>query len=291
MTTLNPTLQFLDALYDDAEGYAVIGAKNPWREKALRWPRERERTARLLLNTGRNTDVYAVACLQTTERRTLGGAVSASIIHCDVDHGQLDPDLVRELGGWAVASGSPGNGHCYLRLAEPVPVWLYQELCRAWGAFLCGADAKISPNDMLRVPGTANHKTDPPRLVDWLLPDPGVVWPVADLAERLGVATDAPPEAAVAVSSASDTTEPVPARPWPYAVTEAYHRSWANDGAGNLSRLAWGLARACRDAGWSPGQALAVAMTHQPTLAHFGSDPERIRADIARAYAKPGGAR
>ena len=63
-------------------------------------------------------------------------------IHADVDHGHLDLDKVREIGGYAVGSGTPGNGQVYVDLADAITVPQHSALCRALGAYLGGADSE-----------------------------------------------------------------------------------------------------------------------------------------------------
>lgn len=76
-------------------------------------------------------------------------------------------------GDFSVGSGSPGNGHAHVKLAKSVPPHQHESLCRALGAHLGAVDSKISDNDVLRPPGTFNHKPTvrggAPAEVTWLI--------------------------------------------------------------------------------------------------------------------------
>jgi len=84
----------------------------------------------------------------------------------------------------------------YVDLAGPVALYEHEALCRALGAFLGHADAKIRPNDVLRPPRTLNHKgrarggdSTP---VEWLIRPTDVRWDAAALAAKLGVEMPGP---------------------------------------------------------------------------------------------------
>jgi hypothetical protein len=77
-------------------------------------------------------------------------------VHSDAD-GQVDTDKVEATeGAFAVASGSPGHAHVYVRLSESISCAGHDALGKALGAYAVGADAdcKFSDNDLLRPPGT-----------------------------------------------------------------------------------------------------------------------------------------
>lgn len=146
-------------------------------------------------------DVYCCPYPHESRHRRAGGATLRRHVHADVD-GPVDLDVVQELGGFAVASGSvtggEPHGHVYLRLSESVPFEQHQRLCRALGAALGPDhdDSKVADNDVLRPVGTLNHK--PGRgPVTWLVrPDGARTWAPAELEERLG-ASDPNPAALV----------------------------------------------------------------------------------------------
>ncbi len=111
---------------------------------------------------------------QGTGRRK-GEAVARFTVHSDAD-GQVDTDKVEAIeGAFAVASGSPGHAHVYVRLSESISCAGHDALGKALGAYAVGADAdcKFSDNDLLRPPGTLNHKRaargGEPTPVTWLV--------------------------------------------------------------------------------------------------------------------------
>ncbi len=121
------------------------------------WPDEAALLEREILRAAHDGDVYLCPYLMHGDKRTPGGTVVRRILHADVDNGALDLGAVRQLGGWVVASGSPGNGHVYLHLTESIPAHWHKALELGLVAYL-GADNKNSTNDLLRPPGTLNHK-------------------------------------------------------------------------------------------------------------------------------------
>jgi hypothetical protein len=144
-----------------------------WTESNFAWPDEADRAEREILRAAPDSDVYVCPYLMWANKRTPAAAVARRLVHADVDGGLLDAGEVRAVGGFAVSSGSPGNGHAYVALSESVPANWHKELCRGLGAYLGAIDAKISANDVLRPPGTFNHKPTvtggQPAPVEWLV--------------------------------------------------------------------------------------------------------------------------
>lgn len=275
---------YLDATLGDTTGWVVIARDKLWKEQAHQWPADRDKIASLLSRASNRANVYVSSHVLRSKSRSLGNAADRRLLHADVDH-DLDLELVKAIDGFAVASGTPGHGHVFVRLDEPVSIEEYQRLCRALGQYLGGADAKISDNDVLRPPGTLNHKTAPPRPVTWLVSDSGVVWSVANLAEKLGIGgqpEEPQEEPATGSPERSEAADAPEAGSLPAKVSEAFRRT-----GDDRSELAWGLLRACHDAGWDKERTLALALIHRPTLDHFKGNQERVRADIDRAWTKP----
>lgn len=161
---------YLDTLYGKAEGYVHTGfgirpyrnsegcyKHGRWSERQNRWPVERGTILGNLLDSSEHSDVYICPYLLSGRDRHKGTAVVRLMVHADID-GDLDPAEVERLGGIAISSGSEGHGHVYLALAEAADPHQHEALCAALGAHLGYADAKISDNDLLRPPGTLNHK-------------------------------------------------------------------------------------------------------------------------------------
>jgi putative DNA primase/helicase len=172
------------------------------------WPGEGDQAVRELLAAAPHSDMYVCPYLMHADKRTPAAAVARDHVHADIDHGALDLEKVRALDGFAVASGTPGNGHVYVALTESVPAHWHKVLCRGLADYLGGGDAKISANDVLRPPGTFNHKSagngGAPTPVEWRVRPPGVRADPQALARLLGVAL---PDQIVAPTTASATVE------------------------------------------------------------------------------------
>ena len=86
------------------------------------WPDQADALVHAILhaNAAGETDVYVCPNLMQGSSRTKGGAVARWTVHADVDD-DLDLCKVRQVGGWAVASGSEGHGQVYVTLTDSVP--------------------------------------------------------------------------------------------------------------------------------------------------------------------------
>jgi hypothetical protein len=152
--------------------------------------------AAILVRKSETSDTFICPYpLQGVRRK--GNASVRTHVHADVD-GPLDLDRVREFGGMAVASGSTAkdgrpHGHVYLRLARSVDAATHTALCGALGRAVGGPywdESKCLDNDVLRPPGTLNHKHGRAAPVAWLIApdDPSVrTWEPEELARALGV--------------------------------------------------------------------------------------------------------
>lgn len=204
---------YVETVLGDYDGYVNIAyGRNPSvtetgkyrtdlarHQEWYRWPEEAEKAVEAMLVA--DSDVYVCPYVLRGQKRQKGTAVDAARkhVHADVD---LDGDQELDLaavggipGAMAVGSGSPGNAHVYVMLAEPVTTERHTALCRALGEYLGTKDSsKVSDNDLLRPPGTKNYKPTvmegggrPPAPVDWLVPPTGDVIDPNDLATLLDV--------------------------------------------------------------------------------------------------------
>ena len=186
--------------FDNAGKYSFKRADDHpdarWRELVYEWPAERDRLADEQLSVADAHDLYVCACLMRGRTRAKGAAVARTVVHSDVDNGQLDLDRVAALSGFAIGSGTPGNGHVYVAVTEHLSITEYDALCRALGRYLGAQDSKISDNDFLRPPGTFNHKTrargGQSTPVEWLIRPTDVKWEPAELAAMLGTVLPPP---------------------------------------------------------------------------------------------------
>jgi KaiC/GvpD/RAD55 family RecA-like ATPase len=173
-----------------ANGKYVFAAFTP---SSFAWPDQADALvdAILRVNATGKSDVYVCPNLMKGLRRTKGAAVARWTVHADVDD-EVDLDLVRRVGGWAVASGSEGHGHVYVSLTESIPAHWHEALCLGLKDFMGATDPKISDNDVLRPPGSVNHKgpvfrTGPATVATFLIrPDESRQDPY-ELAAALGV--------------------------------------------------------------------------------------------------------
>lgn len=168
--------QFLDYVFGgDKEGYFALslfkGGK-PVQEQFIEWPAQRERlTEKRLHDISREGDVYFTPALFSSRNRTTASAIGSWVAWVDYDGGQPDaPTLPREgsalpPAGLVVASGTPGRSHRYWRsgsfLGASEAMGYSRSLAINSGSDMSGFDIA----QLLRVPGTFNHKTQPPNRV------------------------------------------------------------------------------------------------------------------------------
>jgi hypothetical protein len=166
----NDLADFFTALYGDTAGNMHIAVGDEphwvddnythkhWTQSHFAYPAEADRAAREIAQAALTSDVYVCVSLMHADKRAQGAAVARMNVHADVDNGRYDPEKVTAVGGFAVASGSTGNAHVYVPLTESVPANVHRELCRGLSRYLGAVDPKITDNDLLRPPGTFNHK-------------------------------------------------------------------------------------------------------------------------------------
>jgi putative DNA primase/helicase len=248
--------EYLVALFGDTTGYLHVDIGHGphltddgkydytrFEQRVYEYPGEADAAIRDMLTAAPDSDVFVCTCLMRGRTRAKGAAVERTRPHADVDHGRIDPDKVRAVNGFAIASGTPGNAHVYVEVTESLTVTEYPIMCRALGDYLGGADAKISDNDILRPAGTFNHKAAAagaqPTPVEWLIPPPGVRHDKHALASQLGVTlpepgeepwrhhntADGPTEMQFHNGTASQTSEPVDLANYPFVQIALDHNS------------------------------------------------------------------
>jgi hypothetical protein len=145
-----------------------------WEPRNFIWPDDADDAVRVMLSAATHSDVYGCPYLMSGTGRAKHCSMRRPHAHSDVDGGALDLDAVRALDGFAIGSGTPGNGHVYVLLSRSVSFAHHEQLCRALGEHLGTKDtSKISDNDLLRPPGTFNYKPtvhgEPTVPVTWLV--------------------------------------------------------------------------------------------------------------------------
>ena len=258
-----------------------------WIERRYPWPAGRDQlttdvTRRFL--AGERVDVYVCPASRHTDGpRRKGSALPPMVCWADLDGPAADEQLLVALDPLIVESGSDGHRHLYVPLSRPVELGTWNLLQRALrDALGSAADAKIADNDLLRLPGTRNHKSDPPTVVT-PLPWPGQRWDPDELAELLGVDLSAAVGAPSPLTgSVLITPEPVP-DPLPEWVRAALTHPDTFAGVGKRSAAHHRLIGACYRAGFTQGQTLTVAAGYTPSAAKYG---ERLATEVARSGTK-----
>jgi hypothetical protein len=100
-------------------------------------------------------DVYFCAHQLTARRRVKENAASVGALWCETDGADLNASPIKPT---AVVESSPGHFHCYAKLEHPIAPSKAEELNKRW-ALSFGADTSgFDLTQLLRVPGTRNHK-------------------------------------------------------------------------------------------------------------------------------------
>jgi putative DNA primase/helicase len=182
--------RYLDALFGDRSGWLhlAIGYEpfvnsngkyqfGNFKAVFFRWPNpEIDGVIDLILDESEKVDVYLCPYLMRGDKRAKGQAVDHLVLHADIDQEPFDSAKAEKLaaiGGFAISSGTPGHVHIYVPLTESISVEQHEALCIGLGKYIGGADpGKHSDNDILRPPGTLNHKPrvwhgKPPAQVRW----------------------------------------------------------------------------------------------------------------------------
>lgn len=210
-------LSYLLAVFSDDTGFAVFALgmnprRNPktgryehdyWSERkgekiAFTWPDEAELICEAIEQCADAGDLYVGPYLRRSKRRAKGDAVCLRLVHTDCDHG-LDQEkmaILIQLGAFVVGSGSPGNGHVYVPLSEPVSQAGHEALGKGLITYMNGDRSKHSDNDLLRPVGAYNLKptvfeNSPARRVHWMVKPNGKRADPHTLADLLGVDLDA----------------------------------------------------------------------------------------------------
>jgi hypothetical protein len=127
-------------------------------------------------------EVYFCSHLLTRSKRIKENASAVRSLWGDLDgaevpNGQLKPT--------AVVESSPGRYHCYWRLADEIPPKIAEDLNRRIAAVIGADPSGFDLSQLLRVPGTPNHKyADAPEVrIKYL--DGSQAYSAADLDELL----------------------------------------------------------------------------------------------------------
>lgn len=185
--------------------------------------------------------------------------------------------LLKRVDPTLVSSGTRGHYHVYVTLSEVLPWVELKGLARGLYRAVGVTDGGKYGGGFLRLPGSLNHKYDPPRPVRSVRR--GGVVPVETL--RSIVDAHTPP---VCVSTALIVKEE------PYGdLSTSYERRKIlrilNEGDGGgvrRHRLTFKLIRLCQEAGLTQGQTLSVLLDHTASLDKF--DERTLPHEVLRCW-------
>jgi hypothetical protein len=250
-----------------------------WTELRYAWPAERDRLAG---DAAREmaagvVDIYICPAVRPAEARARrkGDALPPMVCWADLDGPPADDDLLAELAPFVVSSGRPGHRHVYVPLSRPMDLATWRTLQVALRDRL-GGDDKIADNDLLRLPGTVNHKDTPawPVLVE---PWAGTPWEPDELASLLEL------EPATRDTSSSSSGAPDDLPPAVRAALDAPTLADGTPVTADRSRAHDRLVHACRDAGLSLAETVGICAGYEPSVAKYGN---RLADEVARSWAK-----
>jgi P4 family phage/plasmid primase-like protien len=291
---------YLDAVFAEGEGSVCMAVGTPgrnavgkythlaWQEFSLRWPSDSDEVCRRILSESEASDVYLCPYLMADDHRRGGNSTFRRIVHAEVDC-LVSPDSVITLGGFAVSSGSPGHAHVYVPLTESVSLEDHRRLCGALGEHFGAKDRKIADNDVLRPPGTYNHK---PTVMDsgggravrvrWLVKPNGVRVDSQHLAALLGADLGGGLEVtSVATEPLGSDFEEVPDFGRRYPTVQAALDHVTADRSADTIRIT----KACRTNGLTLAQTRWVVHQREDLRERI---EDRTDDDIARCYLRAG---
>ncbi len=169
-------------------------------------------------------EVYFCAHLLAARGRRKESALTISALWCEVDHplGAEWPDALPLPT--AQVQSSPGRWHPYWRLTHPVPPQQAEALNRALARSLGADPSGCDLTQVLRVPGTRNHKYPERPVVRLVTLDPEAAIDPGALTLSLGACA----------ASADGRLKAAP--PLPERIVEGARNVWLTSLAGSLRR-------------------------------------------------------
>lgn len=254
----------------------------------LPWPDEAATAARwCMAEASQARELYQCAHLLTEPHRRKRAAAPLSSLYVDLDSGVPPPP---ELTPTVVVESSPGRLQCYFRLTHPVAPEAGEQLNRRLGRALGADPSGWDLTQLLRVPGTRNHKYperprvrltslsatcyDPERL-DQLLPP-------APVSLRL-TPRSTPIERTLTRSMTELALPPVRLSARGQRVWEGRRPKRTPEGAIDRSASLVTIARVLYDAG-APIETIAAALAERDQRLGWGKYDGR--ADAATQYAR-----
>jgi hypothetical protein len=255
------------------------GHNERWREKAFTWPDQAGKAVEAIAKARVTHDVYFCSSLMATPRRK-GEACNVHTLSFELDAPPADSEVFDNLKATTVRSGTDGHQHVYVHLANPMDPGQARTLSMALARQLGvqgTSGGKWEPNALLRVPGTFNHKTDPPTRVR-----------LSRLSRRRHRARAlrllVRPES---LEPSNDTDATVPdAEPVNWSRLHDGVRAAFERTSGDRSDNTYGLVAACREHGYTKGQAVTVVSEYPPAVEKFGWRADGVAGEVATIWAK-----
>jgi hypothetical protein len=228
----------------------------------------------LLAGLRRNWDLYVgLSARRDASSGTLANCTTLGVLYVDIDfRATAEPEARRRLAEFPLAPtmlvASGAGLHAYWGLLDPVDVHAQEDIVRTILSQLVvkfgGDPSSAEPARVLRVPGTLNHKYDPPRGVVLEVCEPARRYLLDDLAQYL----PAPPEPTESARGRFRMpTEPV------------------RSGGRNL--LLFRFARSLKARGTSYKAALAAVQAENAERCDPPHEPAEVERAVASAYAQP----
>ena len=161
---LDPALMMLDALFREQEGWLAVcggnrdaaGKLDLARTEYLRWPNQRHQISAVVeaINADEQEGWFCAHLLDKRERKK-ANALPLVALYADLDgaalpNGPLTPSVVVET--------SPGKFHAFWRLNEPIVPSDGQIVNKRIGKHIGADDSGADLTQLVRLPGTRNHK-------------------------------------------------------------------------------------------------------------------------------------
>lgn len=168
MQALRPSedvTSFLDYLFGDATGYVYAPSKvvetESFTQDFFRWPEDKYKLVEWVLKTTPTAEVYVAPALFSHPSAQKEAFKQTNVLWTEFDgnmpqnFGDIPAPTLR------IQSSDETHQHCYWKLEEPLSDWREVEALNRTLAYSLNADASSwDCNQVLRPPGTRNHKRD-----------------------------------------------------------------------------------------------------------------------------------
>lgn len=161
-------LKFFDLLFGDTEGYLCIAIKNPqldhaaFQQKFFEWPRQFMEAEEFIIRNCHSRDIYFCVNLLSKQERKKEYCLRSNLVWADLD--ETDPQGIPIPPPLTIQSSEgryQGIWRVNVELDQTISESYSKRVAYAYGADKSGWDL----TQLLRVPGTFNHKHSPPHKV------------------------------------------------------------------------------------------------------------------------------